>query len=1043
MKLIDHIIENQINWTFQIFQNVLSMCGMVPLRLYDVNRVDKKWKDFYESMGDFDISGLEEDPIKVWTELVNRTGNKPENLDMSKQEAPWLTLHSYPLPLWAEAMKIEKLLACKTAYMYHWLKGLEKNKTKKDNRLIIKDLLMIGCKKLDLPGEELYLIVGPVLRFPEKRQTGEALFEEILKPLISHFAEWTKDSLDDLSQPERVRMMDIQGSLRPFLDKRNLEDRLEKAAKSFERLLLCQWPQGEILRRCICRELARDNWVLQTTAVNEILNKWIREKHKKDFSFEKMSITFPILAHKSSLAKHNCYLLKVLFKDKDWHLEIIPVQEEDKISNPKIEWIKKKKKLPFKEGLLNLIKKKLLNRFKESGIKTDKEALFSDGVEDNLVYFWQWIDKRIDSMEISYAQERLIFLEQWFRQEFGLLAANIEEETPLEAIFMKISREISQLLTADQCDIYRYNNEKEILEIVGYYPSNDKNTDPIRKDMCKIGGNKELRERSISYRALDQKKPHFCRAAIKKNGNFACEPEEEKIIVKTGFIVGSVISVPLMVIGRVFGVLEISGHSPFQFRWENRQLLRRISEVISPLIYETLIFHSLADLTKTVLKFEIKEKDKYRQICDKMRELFMAYAAVLWRPDRENINHYIPAGWSHNRSDLFKLAELKEKAFFNMKDPDCLYNLAFKAKDGKPPFTINIDDKLRDEKWYKNQLHREWLRKEKIKEVTHLNISLPHGDMLVLTLYYRVEKEGLNKPWLRVIEFISYHTALLLEALMSQKKWEQEVRNIIHHELKQKVGVILNRTDDIYKFLWKHAARDIRQIYMGVPGARSKFDLVFQDIRSYSASLSNLLEILQDPETFETLKRSHSHPLHFIAIKQKKGFESHVKKSYVSLKLMFNEVFMNTWEIRTDRDLKYTYDGPDQGPFLFIETDHLRTILNNLVDNAVKYAIPGTYINAKVSISDYSLEFRLSNFAEPIEAYEEYSIFNENVRGSNAVDKSGQGQGLYLAKLYCEIYEGELALEIDRKGTHPLFTFLMAFPKKNLKTNPGVAEEEI
>ncbi|UCH93063.1 MAG: hypothetical protein JSV88_22605, partial [Candidatus Aminicenantes bacterium] len=418
MKLIDHIIENQINWTFQIFQNVFSMCGMIPLRLYDLNRVDREWKDFYERMGDFDISRLDENPIKVWNELVKRTGKKPENLDLSKQEAPWLTLHSYPLPLWAEAMKVEKLLSCKSAYMYHWLKELEKNEKKKDYRLIIKNLLMIGCKKLDLPGKELYLIVGPVLRYPEKRQTGEAVSKEILEPLISHFEEWTKDSADDLSQPERVRMMDIQGSLRPFLDKRNLEDRLKKAAKSFERLLLCQWPQGEILRRCMCRELARDNWVLHTTAVNEILHKWIREKHKKNFSFEKMSITFPIQAHKSSLAKHNCYLLKALYKDKDWHLQIIPVQEGDRITRPKIEWIKREKKSSFKEGLLNLIKRKLLNRFKESENKKGKEDLFPDGVEDNLVYFWQWIDKRIDSMEISYAQERLIFFEQWFRQEF-------------------------------------------------------------------------------------------------------------------------------------------------------------------------------------------------------------------------------------------------------------------------------------------------------------------------------------------------------------------------------------------------------------------------------------------------------------------------------------------------------------------------------------------------------------------------------------------------------------------------------------------------
>ena len=1041
MKLIDYIMGEKKEWALQIFQNVLSMCGMIPLRLYDLNKVDKEWKDFYESMGEVDISRLGKDPIKVWPELKTRSRKKIEDLDLHKPEAPWLTLPSYPLPLWEEAMKAKELLSCKTAYIYYWLKGLIKNEMEDDTRLIIKDFLMVGCKKLDIPGKELFLIAGPVLYFADEGQTGQVLYEKILKPSIDYFAKWTQGSSDEMSNLEKVRMMEIMGTLRPFLDERNFKDRLEKAAKAFEGLLLCQWPGPEILRRCMCRELARNSWVLQTTAANAILSELIGKNPKENFTLENIRVIFPILAHKSDLTENNCYLLKPLFKDKKWHLEIIPVQEDDKVSKPKIESIEKEKSSQVEITFLYRIKEKLLSHFKKTGIEKEKGARPIKKVEDYLVYFCQWLDKRLNSMEIAYAQEKLIFFEQWFRQEFGLLAARVEEERPLEAIFMKIAGEIAQFLAADQCDIYRYNNEKESLEIVGCYPSK-KNTDPAREDMSGIGENNEMRKRSISYRVIDKKEPRFCRAAIEKNGNLVFEPGDEEIIVNPGFIVRSVVSVPLIVLGRVFGVMEISGRSPFQFRWENLQLLRRISGVISPLIYETLIFHSLADLTKNILQFEMGEEEKYRQICEKMRELFMAYAAVLWHPDRENINHYVPVGWSLKRSDFFKFTELKEKTFFNIKDPECLYNLAINTKGGTRPLTINIEGKLKDESWYKNKPHRQWLKNKEIKEVTHLAIRHSHGDTLILTLYYRRKGEGLNKPWLQVIDFISYHTALLLETLMSQRKWEQGVRNIIHHELKQKVGVILSRTDDIYRFLWKHAPGSIRKLYMGASGAKSKIDLVFQDIKSYSLSLSYLLDILQDPENFEKLKRSYTHPLHYVALKQKQDFDSKEEKTLVNLKRMFNEVFMNTWEIRRDRDLSYTYDGPDDGPFLLMERDHLGTILNNLVDNAVKYAIPETSIDAKVSVTDYSLEFKLSNFAESIEEYEEYSIFNENVRGSNSVDKNGQGQGLYLARLYCELYEGELALEIDRSGDYPLFTFLVSFPKKILKTNPIDKEEK-
>ncbi|MCX6579927.1 MAG: GAF domain-containing protein [Candidatus Aminicenantes bacterium] len=1034
MTLIDYILKYDKKWAIQVFQNVLSLCGMAPLRLYDLKNVDPFWKEFYDSMEEIDLASLGKDPINVWPELKKRAGKTIEDIDKRKQEAPWVTAPSYYLPLWDEAMKAEELLACNNAFIYRWLKARGEKRENPDTRFIINDYLMMGCKKLDIPGQDWFLIAGPVLWHQENEQkAGEALYKEILKPLIDYFAQWTKDTTDDLSQLERIRMMDIIGNLRPSLDEKIFNDTLEKSSKAFEALLLCEWPESEILSRGMCRELAIDNWTLHTTSLNEIINKLKTDEPGSHRSLENLKIQFPITAHKSRLTPYYCYLLDAFFKNDKWRSTIRPIQEEEKIRSPRI--VPPHKKL--NTILFNKEMLKLPHFFGRN--KIGKNSDISE-IVNHFVYFWEWIEKRIESMEIAYFQERLIFFEQWFRQEFGILAARVEEKKPLTAIFKRIAGEIAQLLSADQCDIYRYNSEEEILELAGYFPE-EKNIDPIRESMRNIGQNKEKRKRSISYRALDDKDPHFCRAAVKKDGKFAFEPESEEFFADSVFLAQSVIAVPLMVTGRVFGILEVSGFSPFQFRWENRQFLRRISDVISPLVYETLIFHSLSVLTQAVLEFKKPEEDKYRQICEKMRELFMAYAAVLWCPDRENPSHYTPVGWSSKRADLFKFSELKEKVFFDIKDPGCLYQRAFKGNSGSVPLTINIKDQLKDETWHRIKPHRKWLKTENIKEVTHLAINLSKENMLILTLYYRQEGEGLNKQWLQVTEFMSHHTALLLEAVMSQKKWEQGVRNIIHHELKQKVGVILSRTEDVYKFLWKHASREVKEIFMGVPGATSRFGLVFQDLNSYSKSLSDLLDILLDPDTFEKLRRSHTYPLHFIALKQKELLDSNREKVSVNLKRLFSEVFMNTWDIRQSKELSYTYDGPENGPILSMERDHLRTILNNLVDNAIKYAIPKTSIDAKVSMTDFSIEFRLSNYAEIIEDYEEYSIFNENVRGSNAKDKNGQGQGLYLARLFCEIWGGELALEIDRKGNYPLFTFLISFPKQILTTNPGNQEE--
>lgn len=235
MKLIDYILKTKKNWTFQIFQNVLSLCGMIPLRLYDCRRIRESCKEIYENMGDVDISELGDDPNKAWPKL-SRSEEDLQKLIKSPQDAPWLALPSYPLPLWLEAMNSDKLRSCKSAFVYHWLKSLIKEGKQNDVRFIIKEYLIIGCIKLNLPGEDFFLIAGPVLNSSGENQTGEDLDKEIIKPLIDYFASWMWTSKDDISKSEWVRQMEIMGSLRPSLNKDKLENRLKSAVKSLESL---------------------------------------------------------------------------------------------------------------------------------------------------------------------------------------------------------------------------------------------------------------------------------------------------------------------------------------------------------------------------------------------------------------------------------------------------------------------------------------------------------------------------------------------------------------------------------------------------------------------------------------------------------------------------------------------------------------------------------------------------------------------------------------------------------------------------------------
>ena len=103
----------------------------------------------------------------------------------------------------------------------------------------------------------------------------------------------------------------------------------------------------------------------------------------------------------------------------------------------------------------------------------------------------------------------------------------------------------------------------------------------------------------------------------------------------------------------------------------------------------------------------------------------------------------------------------------------------------------------------------------------------------------------------------------------------------------------------------------------------------------------------------------------------------------------------------------------------------------------MKYALPETVIHAQILKTKYSVDIILKNIGISLKTDdEEYSIFNEGVRGSNAheLDVDGKGQGLHISRLYAEVNDGEITLSIkkldERKSE---YTFIVSFPKTKIE----------
>jgi signal transduction histidine kinase len=99
-----------------------------------------------------------------------------------------------------------------------------------------------------------------------------------------------------------------------------------------------------------------------------------------------------------------------------------------------------------------------------------------------------------------------------------------------------------------------------------------------------------------------------------------------------------------------------------------------------------------------------------------------------------------------------------------------------------------------------------------------------------------------------------------------------------------------------------------------------------------------------------------------------------------------------------------------------IQTDRLLfvTIINNLIDNALKYSPSASMIEVSVSILGVDkLLCTVSNEVERDHAPDPNALFTRYYRGTYSHDKPGTGLGLVLIKSLCERLKGSVSYRLD------------------------------
>jgi two-component system, OmpR family, sensor histidine kinase VicK len=113
---------------------------------------------------------------------------------------------------------------------------------------------------------------------------------------------------------------------------------------------------------------------------------------------------------------------------------------------------------------------------------------------------------------------------------------------------------------------------------------------------------------------------------------------------------------------------------------------------------------------------------------------------------------------------------------------------------------------------------------------------------------------------------------------------------------------------------------------------------------------------------------------------------------------------------------------PDTPAWIRADTDRMKQVLRNLIDNAAKFSPSGSNICMRINALDHTVQIEVQDSAEPIDAQDQADLFSPYFRGVKAQEKHvpGLGLGLFICKQIVELHEGKIWLE-ENNGRGNLF----------------------
>ncbi|WP_353929666.1 HAMP domain-containing sensor histidine kinase [Okeanomitos corallinicola TIOX110] len=112
--------------------------------------------------------------------------------------------------------------------------------------------------------------------------------------------------------------------------------------------------------------------------------------------------------------------------------------------------------------------------------------------------------------------------------------------------------------------------------------------------------------------------------------------------------------------------------------------------------------------------------------------------------------------------------------------------------------------------------------------------------------------------------------------------------------------------------------------------------------------------------------------------------------------------------LHSDKHIKITVKGDYSSVYIY--QNMLKPILDNLLDNALKYSSENSVVNLRISCSQQKITFKIKDQGIGISKSDQQKLFQPFYRGVNVGTIPGTGLGLSIVQTLVELYKGNISV---------------------------------